>query len=67
MFCVFYTNINNIYQCIYEYTFAAVTISISWTTSSVTLTRLFVTGRVINTVIATVVDTALTICLVFTL
>lgn len=54
-------------QCIYEYTFAAVTISISRITSPVTLACLFVTGRVINTVTATVVDTVVTICLVFTL
>lgn len=46
---------------VYQNTFSTVTISISLFTSFVTVTSLFVTWRVFQTMTATVVDTAITI------
>lgn len=48
-------------------TFVAEHISISWLTSLVTVSSLFVTWKVVQTVTTTVADTIMPKCLIFTL
>lgn len=63
---LFFTEKSEYNKVCKQFTFATVIVSISWVTSPVTVTSLFVTRKVVQTVTTTVVDIIVFIGSVFT-